>query len=236
MSTLFLIRHAQGSFGKGNYDKLSETGKKQALILAEYFHNIGIKFDEIYSGTLERHRDTANEYISSSKAKDVIIPEIVYDSRLNEYNAEEVFTILLPTLLADKPDLKIHFDKLFTDKKSFQIIFKEIMNMWTSGSYDMKGTATWDDFTKGVYGFLNDRMEDHSSSKKIAVFTSGGPISAIIMKILSLNTGTSMHIMNRIVNSSITRIRFTRYKIMISSFNEYSHLEQAGGKDIITFR
>jgi broad specificity phosphatase PhoE len=236
MSTLFLIRHAQGSFGKGNYDRLSETGKKQALILAEYFHNIGMKFDEIYSGTLERHRDTANEYISSSKAKDIIIPEIIYDARLNEYNAEDVFTILLPVLLSDKPDLKVHYDKLFTDKKSFQIIFKEIMKMWTSGNYDMKGTATWDDFTKGVYSFLSDRMEDHSSSKKIAVFTSGGPISAIIMKILSLNIGTSMHIMNRIVNSSITRIRFTRYKIMINSFNEYSHLEQAGGKDIITYR
>ncbi|PKL17193.1 MAG: hypothetical protein CVV49_12285, partial [Spirochaetae bacterium HGW-Spirochaetae-5] len=135
MSTLFLIRHAQGSFGNENYDKLSETGKKQARILAEYFIKIGIRFDEIYSGTLERHRDTANEYISASKAKDIIIPEIIYDARLNEYNAEDVFTILLPVLLSDKPDLKVHFDKLFTDKKSFQIIFKEIMKMWTSGNY-----------------------------------------------------------------------------------------------------
>jgi broad specificity phosphatase PhoE len=236
MSTLFLIRHAQGSFGKGTYDKLSETGRKQAVILAEYFHNINIKFDEIYSGTLERHKDTAKEYISTSKAKDIIIPEINYDSRLNEYNAEEIFTILLPALLEEKPDLRVHLERLYTDKKSFQIIFKEIMTMWTSGNHDMKGTATWDDFTRDVYSFLNDRMEDHSSSKKIAVFTSGGPISAIIMKILSLNIGTSMHIMNRIVNSSITRIRYTTYKMMISSFNEYSHLEQAGGKDIITYR
>ena len=236
MSTLFLIRHAQGSFGKGNYDKLSATGKQQASILAGYFHKINMCFDEIYSGTMVRHSETADEYIKLSAAEDFQIPEIKFDSRLNEYDAESIMKILMPVLLTEKPHMKEHYDKLLTDKKSFQLIFSEIMNMWSSGNYNMNGTSTWEDFTSGVYSFINDRMNEHNSNKNIAVFTSGGPISALIMKVLSLSLGDSMHIRDRIVNSSITRFKYTSSKIMISSFNEYSHLELAGGKNIITYR
>ncbi|HNX25198.1 MAG TPA: histidine phosphatase family protein [Spirochaetota bacterium] len=236
MSTLFFIRHAQGSFGKGNYDKLSETGKKQALILAEYFHSIKIHFDEIYSGTMERHKDTVNEYISLSKVRDIPAEEVKYDSRLNEYDAEKILTILIPALLKEKPHMKEHYEKLLSDKRSFQLVFSEVMNMWASGNYDMTGTATWEEFTSGIYSFADERMSEHNGDRNIAVFTSGGPLSALIMKVLSLSLNTSMLIRDRIVNSSITRFRYTAYKIMISSFNEYSHLELAGGKDIITYR
>ena len=236
MSTLFFIRHAQGSFGEGNYDKLSETGKKQAVILAEYFYNINMHFDEIYSGTMARHKETADEYISLSKMKNVPIPEIKYDSRLNEYDAEKILSILIPVLLIEKPLMREYYDKFLSDKKSFQKIFSEVMDMWASGNYDMTGTTTWDEFTSGVYSFIDERMSEHNSSGNIAVFTSGGPISALIMKVLSLSLNTSMLIRDRIVNSSITRFRYTAYKIMISSFNEYSHLELAGGKNIITYR
>ena len=236
MSTLFLIRHAQASFGKGNYDKLSEHGKKQAAILAEYFHSINMHFDEIYSGTMIRHKETAAQYVAISNTKNIPIPEIKYDSRLNEYDAEKIMTILIPILLKEKPHLKEHYDRFLSDKKSFQMVFSEVMDMWASGKYDMTGTLTWDEFNSGVYSFVDDRMREHNSNRKIAVFTSGGPITALIMKVLSLNLTTSMLIRDRIVNSSITRFKYTAYKIMISSFNEYSHLEIAGGKNIITYR
>ena len=236
MSTLFLIRHAQGSFGKGNYDKLSETGKKQALTLAEYLHSLNLNFDEIYSGTMERHKETAAEYLSSAVIHHLPVAEIKYDSRLNEYDAEAIMRILIPVLLGEKPHLKEHSDRLLDDKKSFHIVFSEIMNMWCSGKYDMNGTATWDQFTSGVYSFIDERLQMHSGDKNIAVFTSGGPISAVIMKVLSLSLKTSMLIRDRIVNSSISRFRYSTYKIMISSFNEYSHLELAGDKNIITYR
>ena len=236
MSTLFLIRHAQGSFGKGNYDQLSETGKKQTIILSEYLLSINKHFDEIYSGTMVRHKETAGGYVSICKENEKPVPEIKYDNRLNEYDAEKILQILIPVLLTEKPHLKEHSDKLLSDKKSFHIIFSEVMNMWNSGNYDMNGTATWNEFTSGVYSFIDDIMSDHTGSSNIAVFTSGGPISSIIMKVLSLSLKTSMNIRDRIVNSSITRFRYSTYKIMISSFNEYSHLELAGGKELITYR
>ena len=236
MSTLFLIRHAQASFGSNNYDMLSGTGKKQALILSEYLHTINIQFDYIYSGTMERHKETAAEYISASKTKNVEVPEIRYDSRLNEYDAEAILKILIPVMISEKPYMQEHLDSLLSDKKSFQIVFSEIMNMWCSGKYEMKSTATWNQFISGVYGFIEEIMEKHQGNKNIAAFTSGGPISTIIMKVLSLNIDTTMLIRDKIVNSSITRFRYSENSIMLSSFNEYSHLELTGEKDIITYR
>ncbi len=236
MSTLLFIRHAQGSFGKGNYDKLSETGMKQAAILGEHLHNINMQFDEIFSGTLVRHKDTADGFISKSKTNNTPAPEIKYDTRLNEYDTEIIFSILSPVLLAEKPQLEKYYANLLSDKKSFHIIFSEVMNMWCSGKYDMKGTATWDEFKSGVYGFLDDIMKNYPSGKTIAVFTSGGPISAAVMKVLSLNNSKTMLIRDEVANTSITRFKYTSDRIMLSTFNEYSHLELSGGKNIITYR
>lgn len=236
MSTLFLIRHAQASFGSDNYDRLSGTGHKQAAVLAEYIHNIDISFDQIYSGTMERHRDTAAAYISVSKRKNIDIPEIMYDSRLNEYDAEAILKTLIPVMISEKPHMQKYLEKFLSDKKSFQIVFSEIMNMWCSGKYEMKNTASWAEFTSGVYGIIDEIIQKHTGNKNIAVFTSGGPISSLIMKVLSLNVDSTMQIRDQIVNSSITRFKYSESSIMISSFNEYSHLELTGEKDMVTYR
>jgi len=37
MSEIFLVRHAQASFGTDNYDELSDIGWQQSRLLGEYF-------------------------------------------------------------------------------------------------------------------------------------------------------------------------------------------------------
>ena len=59
MAELYLIRHAQASFGTADYDRLSPLGCRQAEVLGEYFRDCAIHFDAVYSGELERQRKTA---------------------------------------------------------------------------------------------------------------------------------------------------------------------------------
>ena len=59
MATIYLIRHGQASFGTDNYDRLSDLGSRQAEVLGEYFRDHGIAFDAVYSGDLQRQRETA---------------------------------------------------------------------------------------------------------------------------------------------------------------------------------
>lgn len=52
MSTIYLFRHGQASFGAKNYDKLSDLGCEQAIALDRYLFNSGIQFDAAYTGDL----------------------------------------------------------------------------------------------------------------------------------------------------------------------------------------
>ena len=40
MTTIYLVRHGQASFGKSNYDELSENGEAQAKLLGQYFKHL----------------------------------------------------------------------------------------------------------------------------------------------------------------------------------------------------
>jgi len=236
MSVLFFIRHGQASFGGADYDKLSDTGKVQAIKLAEYLHDAKICFNEIYSGTLMRHRETVNEYIAVSSLRNIPIKKIQYDDRLNEYDAKGILTLLIPILLSEKPHLKEHTDRFLADKKSFQIILTEVMNMWCSGKYDMKGVMTWEKFTSDVYNFVDERIKNYKKGENIALFTSGGPISVMMMRTLAMDLNTSILLRDQVVNSSITRFNYSNAGIMLASFNEYQHLEVSGAENIITHR
>ena len=236
MSTLFFIRHGQASFGASDYDKLSDMGKHQAIKLAEYLHNAKISFKEIYAGTLLRHKETINEYISVSKLLNIPISEIQFDERLNEHDSAGILRVLIPVLLSEKPHFKEYTDRLLSDRKSFQIIFTEVMRMWCSDKYDMKDVMTWKKFTSDIYGFIDERIDSYNSGENIAIFTSGGPIYVMIMKILSLNLNTAMLMRDQIVNTSITKFNYSKDGIMLASFNEHPHLELACEENIITHR
>lgn len=40
MTTIYLIRHGQASFGAKSYDQLSPNGELQAKLLGQYFNRI----------------------------------------------------------------------------------------------------------------------------------------------------------------------------------------------------
>lgn len=236
MSTLYLIRHGQASFGKNNYDRLSLTGLKQARILGDYLNSIGLHFDAIYCGTMERQVKTAAEYSALCAETDSAAPEIIHDQRFNEFDAEGVLKVLLPVLLAEQPRYRFDSDNLLKDRGSFQRIFEAIMTMWSSGNYDMKGIITWTSFVNGVNSAVDEIMANHDGGKNVAVFTSGGPISVVVQRVLGLTPQKAMDIRDMIANSSITRFKFSRDRLMMSTFNEYPHLEQSSERDIITYR
>ena len=62
MSQITLVRHGQANSGaqdEAGYDALSDLGARQSAWLGEYWERIGERFDRVYTGTLTRHRETA---------------------------------------------------------------------------------------------------------------------------------------------------------------------------------
>lgn len=59
--SLLLVRHGQASFGKNDYDNLSERGHEQAFLLGQSLAQRGIRPERIVCGTMKRHRQTVAE-------------------------------------------------------------------------------------------------------------------------------------------------------------------------------
>ena len=54
MSELYLVRHAQASFGAANYDQLSDLGHRQSRWLGDHLGMRGMAFDQLVVGDMVR--------------------------------------------------------------------------------------------------------------------------------------------------------------------------------------
>jgi len=65
MSTITLIRHGQASFGKSDYDQLSDIGYDQARRLGVALAEREESIDTVFIGGMLRHRQTAETCLES---------------------------------------------------------------------------------------------------------------------------------------------------------------------------
>jgi len=236
MSDLYFIRHGQASFGKDVYDKISETGDIQSGLLAQYLYDTGIIFDSVYSGTLERHKHTANRFISYYAEKKSPPLQLKLMEGLNEYNSKEIIKRYLPVVLKEEPSLSSYLENIYTDKKAFQKIFDAIMLRMVSGRYYFPDLETWLVFYGRVTAAVKQIMTDNGRNKKIIIFTSGGPISAVIQLALGTSDEATMRLGWHLANTSITIFKYDDKRIALHSFNNYPHLENVRQSGLITFR
>jgi broad specificity phosphatase PhoE len=111
-----------------------------------------------------------------------------------------------------------------------------VMSLWGSGTIEVPGLITWKEFTGRVNAAIDQIMTADGSGKTIAVFTSGGAISVAVARTLHLSAGDTMRTAEQLVNTSISRFKCTRDRIMLFTFNEYPHLERENDESLITYR
>jgi len=236
MSTLYFIRHAQGSFGSAEYDCLSPLGRKQAELLARYLDRVQRRFDAVYTGRLRRHEETAEALFESYRHRNEAIPRHVHLDGLDEYPTEEIFKRFMPLVLERDRGLESDVTRMMEDRRSFQRVFQRIMGMWASGEHYPLGLVTWKEFAEGVHAAVNEIMRRDGRGKSVAVVTSGGPISVTVCRVWGLAGPASVTVAEQLVNTSISRFKCTEDRIMLSTFNEYPYLELEGTEGAITYR
>ncbi|MBW2513421.1 MAG: histidine phosphatase family protein [Deltaproteobacteria bacterium] len=236
MSELYMIRHGQASFGEQNYDRLSDTGLVQAEIVARHWLAIGRKIDAIYVGGMKRQIDTARALISAYQVKRIPVPEIVTDASFDEYDSASVFEAQLPAMMAKNPSISDKLADIYTDKRTFQLLFEEAMNRWVSGACDVPGAVTWQGFNDRVVKGARQVMKTQGAGKSLAVFTSGGPISVMVQKALGLTGKMAMALSWQIMNASITRFKYNARGFALAGFNDITHLELENDDSLLTYR
>lgn len=237
MSTIFMVRHGQASFGGQTYDRLSARGHEQARILAGYFIEGGLRFDALYSGDMDRQRATTTEMCAVYAERGIAMPEHRIDPRLNEYDSEMIVKALIHDVVAREPALADDLQRIYTDRKSFQRIFERVMMRWISVDKDASEFEAWPQVQTRVSAALKDIMHAHGRGRRILVVASGGTISAAVQYALSMPDSETMLLCWQVVNSSVTRFMYNDERLTLQSFNVFSHLERMpDAGELITYR
>jgi broad specificity phosphatase PhoE len=236
MSMIYMIRHGQASFGKKNYDRLSQLGKTQARILAEHLLGTAFHPHAVYSGTMERQTATARELLSVYHAAGRELPDLEALSGFDEYDTTAIVTGLFPDMAEEAPSLKDDLEKMYVSKASFKRVFEGAMLRWVTGRFYTPGIESWEDLKARVAGSIRLIMERHGRGKIIAVFTSGGTIAALLSHVLGISGQDALYLNWQLLNTSISRFMYNKERITLAGFNGIAHLELVKDPSLITYR
>ncbi|WP_437883400.1 histidine phosphatase family protein [Pseudomonas sp. LRF_L74] len=236
MGSIYLIRHGQASFGADDYDVLSTTGIRQAEVLGDHLGQLGIRFARCISGDLRRQRHTANATLQRCAAAGLAVPEIEIDSGFNEFDAEHVVRALLPGMLEREPDALEILRNPKQHHREFQRLFAAILQRWVEGHHDVAGQQTWLGFLDGVGQALERLLERAQPGQDIAVFTSGGTITAALHLLTGIPVAKAFELNWQIVNTSVSRLQLRDRALTLACFNSRIHLELLKTPELITYR
>lgn len=231
MSTLYLVRHGQASFGTDNYDQLSPVGRQQVELLGEFFAASGEKIDRIYSGTLQRQRETARILAASLG----LAEPIVVDESFDEYDSDVILrrfaASLTPAELQEAgwPDLR-------SDRRRFQFFLERAAKAWVEARIAAEDMLPWHGFHGRIKAGLEHIMRTEGRSKTLILSTSGGVIGATVAHVLGLSNHMAVELNWAVHNASITRLIYNAEKVTLSMFNALPHLEREGRRQLITYR
>ncbi|MCP4747391.1 MAG: histidine phosphatase family protein [Desulfobacteraceae bacterium] len=236
MSVLYLIRHGQACFGTDTYDQLSDIGRHQSRVLAADLMRAGIRFDACWSGTLKRQLQTVDQVRSTFREKGLDLPDSTGISGFNEYDAQKIFRAVIPLILDEDSEFIHHVNTMHTDHRTFQRVFERAATRWASGRDSLDEALTWSTFAMRVTNSIRKIINHSGRGRHVAVFTSAGPIAVAMGNVLGLSADKTVTVSWQIVNSSVTRFKFSRGRISLATFNEYGHLERNGEKSLVTYR
>jgi broad specificity phosphatase PhoE len=236
VGSIYLIRHGQASFGADDYDVLSPLGVRQAEVLGDHLAQLGISLDRCLSGSLRRQQHTATAAMQRCVAAGLSAPELEIDPAFNEFDAEAVIRNLLPAMLPQEPDALAIMRNPKDNRAAFQHLFARIIRRWVSGEYDQPEHASWQDFVDTVRDGLQRLLAQAERGHNVAVFTSGGTITALLHLLTGVPADKAFELNWQIVNTSLSRLQFRGSEATLASFNSRVHLELLKAPELITYR
>jgi broad specificity phosphatase PhoE len=221
VSTLFLVRHGQASFGAERYDQLSPLGHRQAAATGAHLSSRGLVFHGIYTGPRLRHRQTAQGALSA-------LPQgsaPVATCGLDEFADPEQILASAERLFG----VSIRSDHNVTHVQKVTFYFS-MLSAWAEGKGVIDGSPSADQFRHSVRDWLDRHRQSTAKGQNTLAFTSAGPIAVVFCEVLDVPFVRMINLASVINNASITEIMHTPHRIALRSFNTSVHLSP----DLIT--
>lgn len=230
MSDLILIRHGKADAFGEDYDRLTPVGHEQSKLLGQYWIEQKVLFDEVYSGPRLRQRATAEVTGAEVQRAGLAWPEPTVIDELDEYDGHGILKRFVPELSERDERIRklVEADRQSISPqdrhRSFQLLFEAIISRWLTGELTSPETETWLEFRTRVERGLTRILERTGSRRRIAVFTSGGPISIAVQRAVRGPVELAMELNWRVRNASLTGIVFSGQRQTLDYFNAIPHL------------
>ena len=231
MSTIYLVRHGQGSFGTDNYDRLSQIGREQVRMLGAHLAETEERIDRIYSGSLNRQRETAELLAAELRAT----PPITIEGAFDEYESDAILRCFAGSLTPQQLE-DAGWPGLRTDRRRFQFFLERAARAWVEAQIEAEDMTSWSSFHGRIVAALQRLMRAEGRSKTLIVSTSGGVIGTIVAHVLGLANHVGIELNWAVHNASITRLIYNADKVTLSMFNALPHLDREGRRKLITYR
>lgn len=220
MAELWLIRHAQASFGAADYDKLSDLGHVQSQALGVALQALGARPSAVFIGAQRRHRETWEgiNLALGYGAVDGILPGF------NEFD----FGGLLNARYRNRPAP----DNMHTDRRSHFKTLRETVLEWQRNEIE-NPPEPFADFAARVRDARAQAMA--GGHEQVMVVTSGGAIGQSVAEIMGAPADAMIRLQLQIKNCSVTRIVVTPKAEHLGSFNETPHIDGDNQDTLLTY-
>ena len=216
MSEFYLVRHGQASFGKDNYDQLSDLGYQQALWLGQHLKQLDIKFDRVLTGSMLRHEQTAQNICEGLQLD---VPFDIHEG-LNEYDFSALAQAYLTQFPQEMPDNAAQK----SNRQHYYRILKKALKLWSNDELHGDIPESFAEFQQRVADALN-HIQSYKTAERVLVVSSGGPIAMTMSHVLKLNNEQMIQLNLQVKNTSFSQFFFNPKSIQLNSFNCTAHLE-----------
>ncbi|WP_319825439.1 histidine phosphatase family protein [Thalassovita sp.] len=221
MPELYLIRHAQASFGAANYDVLSDLGHDQSLELGKALAIQGVEPDTLFIGAQRRHRETL-EGILKGMGRDPA--EATIHPGLNEFD----FKSLLDAHYANRPAP----DNMHSERKSHFRTLRDTVLAWQRDEIE-NPPETWGEFSNRVEAAR--QAITASKGQTIIAVSSGGAIGQMIAACLRAPSDQQIKLQLQMKNCAVNRFVFSERSFYLHGFNETPHITAANSDPLLTY-
>jgi len=231
MSRLVLIRHAQATLsGERNrafsdYDRLSPLGVTQADHLGMEFVAAGLRFDRVFVGPSQRHRETAAAVRSAFTEAKRPWPEEVTLEAFGEHEGAAVVQRALEAPDFDERLLRLRERSEHADERErlriyFQA-FRHVLRRWAREDLppSIDGGESWASFRDRVARGVERVFATVEPSGRAAVFTSGGPVGCAVAGCLGLGDEAALEFAWALQNATVTELVRRDGRTALERFN-----------------
>jgi broad specificity phosphatase PhoE len=227
---LWLVRHAQASFGSDDYDRLSERGEQQAERLARWLAaDTNVEFAHVVAGTLRRHQQTLASIAQAFAAAGRALPVPQQDADWNEFQHDAVIRAWAGH---NADDARLAAARNASDRRTVHALLAAALHAWAAGELDGDVPETWDAFGARV---ARARTRLDALRGRVLVISSGGPIARCAQYALGCDARRAVKLNLALRNTAVSEFRCAGDEWDLSIWNMLPHLPGPADRGWVTY-